>query len=182
MPPLDRRPLRTYGVLLALGIALGGVLLARDTDDTSAGAGVATANWVHVGLGAAALAVLALAWRRDRAATVAFLRRPFTAAGWAAFTGALRWRGRPVLLRPVAFLAALAMAYTPLRAGVQVLAGLDPDVTRDAWGGPSYPGAAAAHWLDGALIFLAAAALVQRQSRTTMPRHISSVVPSPHTT
>ena len=63
-----------------------------------------------------------------------------------------------------------------------MLAGLDPDVTRNAWGGPTYLGAAAAHWLDAALLFLAAAALVRRQSRTTMPRHISSVVPSPHTT
>lgn len=178
MPSFDRRPVLLYGVLLALGVVLGGVLLAV-TDETSAGAGVATANWIHVGLAAAALTALAVAWRRDRAA---FLRHPFTAAGWADLTSAFRWRDRPVPLRPVAFLAALVLAYTPVRAGLQVLAGLDPDFTRDAWGGPTYLGAAAAHWLDGALIFLACTALLRVQSRTTMPRHISSVVPSPHTT
>lgn len=165
MTSLDHRPVRTYGLLLAIGVAVGGAQLLLDGDGTSTGAGVATANWVHVGLGAVAVTVLAAAWRRDRRATAAFLRRPFTAAGWTAWTGALSWRHRPVLLRPVTFLAAVLMAYTPLRAGAQVLAGLDPDFTRDAWGGPGYLGAAAAHWLDGTLMFLAAAALVQHRSR-----------------
>jgi hypothetical protein len=160
MIPLDRRPLRTYGILFALGVAAGGVQLALDTEDSSAGAGVATANWVHVGIAVAALAVAVAA----RATLVPFLREAFTAPGWSAWLDALRWSGRPAL-RPLAFLAAVLMAYTPLRAGEQVLAGLDPDFVRDAWGGPSYLGAAAAHYLDGALMFLAAAAVVRVAAR-----------------
>ena len=151
---LDRRPVLLYGTLFTLGVAAGGVQLATDTESVPA-AGVATANWVHVGLGVVALALLALARQRDRAATAAFLRRPWTAAGWRDWLDGLTWRGRPVLLRPLVFLGVVLMAYTPLRAGGQVLAGLDPDFTRNAWGGPSYLGAMAAHCLDGVLTFLA---------------------------
>lgn len=162
---LDRRPVLLYSTLFALGVVAGGIELAVDSDTTTAAAGVATANWVHAGLGAAALALLVLAWRRDRTATTAFLRRPWTAAGWADWLDGLTWRGRPVLLRPLVFLGVLAMAYTPLRAGGQVLAGLDPDFTRNAWGGPTYLGAMAAHYLDGALMFLAGAALARATNR-----------------
>jgi hypothetical protein len=156
---LDRRPVLLYGTLFALGVVAGGVELALDSDTTTSAAGVATANWVHVGLGAVALALLVLAWRRDRAATAGFLRRPLTAAGWTDWLAGLTWRGRPAPLRPVVFLGVLLMAYSPLRAGEQVLAGLDPDFTRDAWGGPTYLGAMAAHYLDGGLMFFAGAGL-----------------------
>lgn len=165
---LDRRPLLLYGTLFAVGVAAGGVQLAADTEPVPA-AGVATANWVHVGLGVVALALLALAWRRDPAATTAFLRRPWTAAGWRDWFDGLTWRGRPVLLRPLVFVGVFLMAYTPLRAGAQVLAGLDPDFTRDAWGGPSYLGAMAAHYLDGVLIFFAGAALARATARRPVP-------------
>jgi hypothetical protein len=169
MPVIDHRPLRLYGLLFALGVAAGGATLAVDLDETSAGAGVATANWVHVGLAVAALAAAVAA----RGRLLPFLRAPVTADGWSALLGALAWRGRPLVLRPLAFLAALLMAYTPLRAGQQVLGGLDPDFTRDAWGGPSYLGAMAAHYLDGLLIFLAAATVVRATagSRVRRPVH-----------
>ncbi|HST66071.1 MAG TPA: hypothetical protein VLM05_12855 [Mycobacteriales bacterium] len=162
---LDRRPVLLYGTLFALGVAAGGVELATDADTSTSAAGVATANWVHVGLAAVALALLAVARRRDRAATTAFLRRPLTAAGWADWFDGLTWRGRPVLLRPLVFLGVVLMAYTPLRAGEQVMAGLDRDFTRDAWGGPTYLGAMGAHYLDGVLIFLAGAALARATRR-----------------
>lgn len=150
---IDRRPIITYGVLLAAGTAVGGVQLAAGVDPVPQQP-VATANAIHVALAIVALAALVVARRR----AVPFLRRPFTAAGWRDLTGALLWRTRGV--RPLRFLAAVLMLYTPLRAGLQVLAGLDPDFTRNAWGGPTYAGAMAAHYLDGALMFLAAAAIV----------------------
>ena len=165
MRTLDRRPALLYGTLFAIGVGFGGVELARDSDTTSSAAGVATANWVHVGLGVVALVLLVSFWRRDPAATAAFLRRPLTAAGWSDWLDGLAWRGRPRLLRPVVFLGVLLMAYSPLRAGEQVLAGLDPDFTRDAWGGPSYLGAMAAHYLDAVLMFLAGAALARATAR-----------------
>jgi hypothetical protein len=57
----------------------------------------------------------------------------------------LRW---PV----VAFLVFLEL-YMAWRIGVQVFAGLDPNFTHNAWGGPSYLGAMAFHYLDGALLY-----------------------------
>ncbi|WP_280382388.1 hypothetical protein [Nocardia wallacei] len=40
------------------------------------------------------------------------------------------------------------------------MAGLDPNFTVDAWGGPGYLGAMACHYLDGALLMAAAAGLL----------------------
>jgi hypothetical protein len=48
------------------------------------------------------------------------------------------------------------------RAGVQVTAGLDPNFTVNAWGGPSYAGAMACHYLDLFLIAAGAAWLIDR--------------------
>jgi hypothetical protein len=166
MEPTDRRPIITYAVLLGVGVALGGVQLAAGGEDAVGPQGVATANSVHVALAVVTLAALAVARHRDRDRLRAFLRRPFTATGWRDLTGALLWRTKGV--RPLRFLAAAVMLYTPLRAGVQVLAGLDPDFTRTAWGGPTYAGAMAAHYLDGALMFFAAAAVVAAR-RTREP-------------
>jgi hypothetical protein len=70
-------------------------------------------------------------------------------------------------VRIVQFLAAVVMVFLPLRAGQQVFAALDPDFTRDAWGGPSYLGASVAHWLDAALIFYGCAAILWWAHRAT---------------
>jgi len=48
------------------------------------------------------------------------------------------------------------------RAGVQVTAGLDPNFTVNAWGGPSYAGAMACHYLDLFLLAAGAAWLMDR--------------------
>jgi hypothetical protein len=45
--------------------------------------------------------------------------------------------------------------YCCWRVGEQVTAGLDPNFTANAWGGPTYPGAMACHYLDIALIIAA---------------------------
>jgi hypothetical protein len=54
----------------------------------------------------------------------------------------------------------LLIAYGWFRAGMQVLGGLDPNFTANAWGGPSYPGAMFCHYLDGGLIMAACAKLL----------------------
>ncbi|WP_280404158.1 hypothetical protein [Nocardia brasiliensis] len=62
-------------------------------------------------------------------------------------------------------LAVMPMAvlvYSPYRIGVQILAGLDPNFTANAWGGPSYPGAMACHYLDAALLIAVSAYLLHR--------------------
>jgi hypothetical protein len=48
------------------------------------------------------------------------------------------------------------------RAGVQVTGGLDPNFTVNAWGGPSYAGAMACHYLDLFLLATGAAWLMDR--------------------
>jgi len=57
---------------------------------------------------------------------------------------------------------AALIAYNFWRAGVQVTGGLDPNFTVDAWGGPSYAGAMACHYLDLFLLTAAAAWLVDK--------------------
>ncbi len=52
------------------------------------------------------------------------------------------------------------LVYSPWRIGQQILAGLDPNFTVNAWGGPSYLGAMACHYFDGALLMATAAGLL----------------------
>jgi hypothetical protein len=67
---------------------------------------------------------------------------------------------------PVRALLALApaalIAYCFWRAGEQVTAGLDPNFTVNAWGGPSYAGAMACHYLDLFLLTGATAWLLDK--------------------
>jgi hypothetical protein len=201
---VDRRPVTLLSALFLVGLVGGLVELVTDQDQTSTGASVATANWMHVGLAVVLVATLVTAYRRDSRALVAFLSRPVSDQGWASLLNGLvslpllvwelvlavswqpariaateDWRGRRILgiepgrhdrptssVRPLrvvvgaplavlAFVAAVVSLYAPLRAGEQVFGALDPDFTRDAWGGPSYPGAFLAHWMDVALVFYA---------------------------
>ncbi|HTA07303.1 MAG TPA: hypothetical protein VK836_02250 [Streptosporangiaceae bacterium] len=79
-------------------------------------------------------------------------------------TRALGFGSEPA--QPVRLLLALPAAALFLfcfwRAGVQVTAGLDPNFTVNAWGGPSYAGALACHYLDLFLLAAGAAWLADR--------------------
>ncbi|WP_157734094.1 MULTISPECIES: hypothetical protein [Frankia] len=77
---------------------------------------------------------------------------------------ALAVRRRPAELWRLAVLAASAVVllYLCWRAGLQVLGGLDPNFTANAWGGPSYAGAMACHYLDLAVIGAVVAGLLDR--------------------
>ena len=66
--------------------------------------------------------------------------------------------GRLLLALP----AAALFLFCFWRAGVQVTAGLDPNFTVNAWGGPSYAGAMACHYLDLFLLAVGAAWLIDR--------------------
>ncbi|MFI6041527.1 hypothetical protein ACIA8C_07820 [Nocardia sp. NPDC051321] len=74
---------------------------------------------------------------------------------------------RSILTHPTALLRLLLsilpialLVYSPFRIGMQVLGGLDPNFTVNAWGGPSYLGAMAFHYFDAALLMAAAATLL----------------------
>jgi hypothetical protein len=90
-----------------------------------------------------------------------------SASGWKVVLAPL---GRPIAagiaatfragVRPVNLLRCLAVSflvflevYMAWRIGEQVIAGLDPNFTHNAWGGPSYLGAMFCHYLDGALLY-----------------------------
>ena len=66
--------------------------------------------------------------------------------------------GRVLLALP----AAVLFVFCCWRAGVQVTGGLDPNFTANAWGGPSYAGALACHYLDLFLVAAGAMWLVDR--------------------
>jgi hypothetical protein len=66
------------------------------------------------------------------------------------------WRIVPALL-PLALIG-----YCFWRIGDQVIGGLDPSFTANAWGGPTYLGAMACHYLDGAVIIAACAMLLDK--------------------
>jgi hypothetical protein len=66
--------------------------------------------------------------------------------------------GRVLLALP----AAALFLFCFWRAGVQVTGGLDPNFTVNAWGGPSYAGAMACHYLDLFLLAASAAWLMDR--------------------
>lgn len=72
----------------------------------------------------------------------------------AAAAGQSRWR-LAAALPPTALLV-----FCVYRAGVQVIGGLDPNFTVNAWGGPGYIGAMACHYLDAALLMASAALLL----------------------
>ncbi len=59
----------------------------------------------------------------------------------------------------------VVVIFLVFRSGQQVLAGLNHNFTVDAWGGPSYVGAALAHWLDTALLFFVLTWLIGRITR-----------------
>jgi hypothetical protein len=74
------------------------------------------------------------------------------------FGGEAAQPGRLLLALP----AAALYLFCFWRAGVQVTGGLDPNFTVNAWGGPSYAGAMACHYLDLFLLAAGAAWLMDR--------------------
>jgi hypothetical protein len=56
----------------------------------------------------------------------------------------------------------VVFGYCFYRVGLQVINGLDPNATVNAWGGPTYLGAMAAHYLDCSVLALVAALLLDR--------------------
>lgn len=121
-----------------------------------------TAAWPqHLILAAIACALYAIArWRRARRPGRDGRLLLLTPLGRPA-ASRLRATMRPMTWRTAAALPPLALiAYGFWRTGEQITAGLDPNFTVNAWGGPTYLGAMACHYLDGGLIMAASALLL----------------------
>ncbi len=163
--------------MFAVGVVTGGIHW-RNSDEPVAHGQVLVANVVHLALAAVVIAGVAWASRCHRARLRRAIAWPLSADGAAAVASAstLGALGRPTR-RPRGSLAirivktasgalgALVVWYSLWRAGFQVLGGLDPAFTSQAWGGPSYLGAGLAHWLDGIIGVAAALAVVHWSTR-----------------
>ncbi len=156
-------PLMTIAVVsLGAGIVSGGVAyLGRSPQREEHVAGTA-AWWPHLALLVLAVVVVLVLRRRSRSLrTLILAPLGSRAARRLRRTLASAWRRPTVALRLLAGLVPmLLLAYIPWRVGEQILGGLDPNFTANAWGGPSYPGAMACHYLDSALLVGAAAGLL----------------------
>ena len=80
--PFSRTAVTCFAVLFAIGTAAGLIQLINDTYTTSTGAGVAVANLVHCVIAVITIGLVVAMHRRHPARLRAFVRAPFTAAGW----------------------------------------------------------------------------------------------------
>ena len=157
-------------MLFALGIAQGAVEYARRSPVPERQAAGTNAITIEVLLAiAAAATVLAIELRRSRPARgrgPSPWTAPLSATAVARLGRTLRFAHGLSLPNVARFVVTvplvLVLAYAPLRMGAQLIGGLDPNDTVNAWGGPSYAGALLAHWLDVVVGFYAASFLLSR--------------------
>jgi hypothetical protein len=163
----------TVGALVAaflLGIAKGAVEYARRSAAAEPHAAGTNAILIHVLL-AVAVAATVLVIQVGRARRPGERGRspwaaPFSHRAAARLGRTLRFAHGPSLPNVARALATvplvLVVAYAPARMGAQVIGGLDPNNTVNAWGGPTYIGAMLAHYLDALVGFYAACFLLGR--------------------
>jgi len=159
--------------LFLIGIAEGAVGYLRRSPVIERHVQGTNAITIHVVLGIVAavtvIGVQAWRWRRPGPRGRSPWAAPFSADAPAGLGRTIRFERGPSprnLARVMATLPlVLVLAYAPFRLGAQVIGGLDPNATVNAWGGPSYIGALLAHWLDGIVGFYAAAFLLSRLLR-----------------
>lgn len=144
---LSRSTVLASALLFAVGVILG-VLVWLSADPARVTEVPRTAEWPQFialsGLSAVAT-VIAVLRRGPGILLTPFRRRAAARLG-------LTMREGAIARRVAAGLLVLVDAYLLLRCGLQVTAGLDPDFTTNAWGGPSYLGAMYCHFLAGLLI------------------------------
>ncbi|WP_084654658.1 hypothetical protein [Nocardia altamirensis] len=151
---------------LSAGIVVGGLAYLDRSPQRAPYVG-GTAAWApHIALLLlTAVGVTVMVRRRGADAVLLMLLAPLgpTAARRLANTVASILRHPTALLRLLLGVLPLAMlVFGPFRVGVQILGGLDPNFTVNAWGGPTYLGAMACHYLDAVLLMAAAAALLNK--------------------
>jgi hypothetical protein len=92
-------------------------------------------------------------WRHDRRSGRGSRRLLLLAPLGRSAAARLKATMRQMSWRPAAAVVLLlVIGYGFWRAGEQITGGLDPNFTVNAWGGPTYLGAMACHYLDCALI------------------------------
>jgi hypothetical protein len=166
--PVSRLSGAVFLALFMIGITEGAVAYLRRSPVTERHVAGTNAITIHIVLGIAAavtvISIQAWRWRRPGLRCHSPWAAPFSANALARLGRTIRFeRGlSPGTLAGVMVTLplVLVLAYAPFRLGAQVIGGLDPNATVNAWGGPSYLGALLAHWLDGIVGFYAAALLL----------------------
>ncbi|GAA3389095.1 hypothetical protein GCM10020369_37930 [Cryptosporangium minutisporangium] len=164
---LSRVVAGTAGGLALAGSVFGGAIYLYRGPELGPVPG--TYAWLpHLFLTAVGALVLLLVVRRRGAST---LVAPLGRRAAARLAVTFRAGGRGRMLRRVAAVPLVAiMLFSCWRAGVQVTAGLDPNFTGNAWGGPTYIGAMFCHYVDLAWIVGVSAALLNLLLVPTAPR------------
>jgi hypothetical protein len=152
------------GGLAAVGIATGFVAYLDRSPVREAHVAGTSAWPAQLIAAAAACAVYAVArWRHGRRFARRSGRLLLLAPIGTSAASRLMATMRRVSWRSAAALPLLALiGYGFWRVGEQVTGGLDPNFTVNAWGGPTYLGAMACHYLDVALIIAACAWLLDK--------------------
>jgi hypothetical protein len=123
-----------------------------------------SAWWPHLGVAVVACGLLALGqWRHrrrfGRGSGRLWLLAPL---GQSAARRVARTCSAAPGRAAAALLPAALFLYGFWRAGKQVIGGLDPNATVNAWGGPTYVGAMACHYLDLLVVMALAAWLIDK--------------------
>lgn len=164
-PHLSRPLLALFAALFTAGLVQGTIIYANRSSVPEEHVSGTAAWWSHAALAlvAGVLAAGVFLRRRHMGRRGSVLLLPVgenAARRVRATLAGARGRG---LWRIVAGIGpATLFLYGAFRAGVQVIGGLDPDFTVNAWGGPGYLGAMVCHYLDGLVLMAAAAWLLDR--------------------
>lgn len=151
------------GTSLVAGIVSGGAIYLGRSPQREVHVTGTDAFWPHVMLYVLAALVAVMVLRRSGTQSPRLLLAPLgsTAAHRLAWTVRSIFRRLSALPRLLLSVIPLAMlVYFPYRCGMQVLGGLDPNFVVNAWGGPTYFGAMAFHYMDGALLAAVSAGLL----------------------
>jgi hypothetical protein len=170
--PMMRVSRLTVPVLAAaflIGLAKGAVAYSHRSSVLKRHVAGTNAIWIEIALAiVAAAVVIAIQVRRSRKQGQLGPSpwiMPFSSYAVAKIGRTLRLsRGAAVVSAVPMALLILVLLYCPYRMGAQIIGGLDPNSTVNAWGGPTYVGAMLAHWLDCIVAFYVAAFLVGRLS------------------
>lgn len=161
----------TVAVLLAafvIGVVEGAVSYSNRLSVIERHVASTNAITVHLVLAiVAVLIVFATQIRRSRQPTVQRGQSPwvapFSTNAMSRLSRTMRLsRGAHVVRLLPTTLLVLVVLYAPFRMGDQIVGGIDPNFTVNAWGGPTYLGALLADWLDCILGFYAATFLLSR--------------------
>jgi hypothetical protein len=160
--PLSRWLAAAAGTVFTAGVSAGW-LNYEHTPATPVARVPGTSTWWQQAVVALiTAAILAVIWwrRRRGQAGPRWVLAPLSASAAARIALLRRRPGAGQALAAVPLM--LIFLYGFFRAGLQIISGLNPANTVNAWGGPSYAGAMACHYLDLFLIMMVAAWLLDR--------------------